>query len=33
MNFDLPPALLPLWIIGAPWVLAIIELMRTPRPR
>jgi hypothetical protein len=25
-------ALLPLWIIGAPLVLAIIDLIRTPKP-
>ncbi len=26
-------ALLPIWILGAPLVLAIIEAMRTPKPR
>lgn len=25
--------LLPLWILGAPWILALLELMRTPSPR
>jgi len=25
--------LLPLWIIGAPWLLALLELARTPQPR
>jgi hypothetical protein len=26
-------ALIPAWILGAPLVLAIIDLLRTPRPR
>ena len=25
--------LLPLWIIGAPWLLALVELARTPKTR
>ncbi|TCP04343.1 hypothetical protein [Rubrivivax gelatinosus] len=25
--------LLPLWILGAPWILSLLELMRTPHPR
>ncbi|BAL95814.1 hypothetical protein [Rubrivivax gelatinosus] len=24
---------LPLWIIGAPWLLGLLELARTPKPR
>jgi hypothetical protein len=25
--------LLPLWILGAPLLLGLVELMKTPRPR
>jgi hypothetical protein len=30
--FDNPGALLPIWIIGAPLVAALIDLAMTPRP-
>ena len=33
MFADFPSALIPAWILGAPLVLAIVERMRTPRPR
>ncbi|MCK7497718.1 MAG: hypothetical protein MZW92_48325 [Comamonadaceae bacterium] len=25
-------SMLPLWIIGAPWLMALLELARTPKP-
>jgi hypothetical protein len=33
MQMDFPAALLPAWILGAPLVLAIIELILTPKVR
>ena len=33
MNWDFPAGFLPAWILGAPLVLAIIELMLTPKVR
>lgn len=31
MNSELAGALLPMWLIGAPLVAAIVDRMRTPR--
>jgi hypothetical protein len=31
MDWDFPGALLPAWILGAPLLLAIIDLMMTPK--
>lgn len=32
MNTNLAAAMLPFWLLGAPLVLALLDLMRTPRP-
>jgi len=31
MNLDFPAALLPIWLLGAPLVLAIVDWFLTPR--
>ena len=33
MNASFPAFLIPMWILGAPLLLGIIELIRTPKVR
>lgn len=33
MSREIAGALLPFWLLGAPLLLAIIDWMRTPKPR